>query len=238
MSGLLASVCTLAEAEIALQSGTDLIDCKNPHRGALGALTPERICDIVDRINGARPVSATTGDLIGKPRRLRRAILTVADCGVDYIKFGLFEADRVGACLAELRDLTRELDLIAVCFADRFDPIELLPMLADSGCHGVMLDTADKLGGSLTELWPIERIERFVTRATELGLLCGLAGKLHLDDIPPLLGLGADYLGFRGALCAGDRRSGIDHQALMRVRSALPYGPLTEPIRDPVRALH
>jgi dihydroneopterin aldolase len=239
MSGLLASVCSVAEAELALQTYADVIDCKNPRQGALGALAPELICDIVDRVDGACPVSATTGDLIGKPQRLRRAVQTVADCGVDYVKFGLFEAERVNDCLAELRDLTRELDLIAVCFADhRFDPIELLPMLADSGCRGVMIDTADKLSGSLTKLWPIERIRRFVTRATELGLLCGLAGKLQLDDIPTLLGLGADYLGFRSALCAGDRRSGIDHGALMQVRNALPYGPVTQPLRDPARALH
>ena len=35
---LLISVCTLDEAKIALAQGADIIDLKNPHAGALGAL--------------------------------------------------------------------------------------------------------------------------------------------------------------------------------------------------------
>jgi dihydroneopterin aldolase len=237
MSGLLASVCSVAEAELALQNGADIIDCKNPRRGALGALPPELICDIVERIGGARPVSATTGDLIGKLQGLRRALQAAADCGVDYIKFGLFEIEQVGACLHALRDLSMELDLIAVCFADRFDPTELLPMLADNGWRGVMIDTADKGSGSLTELWPIEQIAQFVTRARELSLLCGLAGKLRLEDIPPLVGLGADYLGFRSALCSGDRCTALDHRVLTQDRNAFPYSKLTTPVGYPGRTL-
>ena len=222
MSGLLASVCSVAEAKLALQCCADIIDCKNPRQGALGALAPELICEVVELVGGMRPVSATTGDLIGRPQRLRRAVQTVADCGVDYIKVGLFDADQAETCLEAVRDLSKEHDLIAVCFADRFDPTVLLPRLADSGCHGVMIDTADKGSGSLTELWSNAQLARFVSRAVEHGLLCGLAGKLQLADIPPLLGIGADYLGFRSALCSGDRRTGLDLGAVMRVRNALP----------------
>lgn len=239
MSGLLASVCSVAEAELALQCCADIIDCKNPRQGALGALAPELICDVVDRVDGLRPVSATTGDLIGRPKRLRRAVQTVADCGVDYIKFGVFDIDQAETSLQAVGDLSAAHDLIAVCFADRFDPTALLPRLTDSGCHGVMLDTADKASGSLTELWSIERLEGFVSQAVDHGLLCGLAGKLQIADIPPLLGVGADYLGFRSALCSGDRRTGLDRGAVMRVRNALPYGRrVTTPIPYPARALH
>ena len=35
---LLISVCTLDEAKMALELGADIIDMKNPHSGALGAL--------------------------------------------------------------------------------------------------------------------------------------------------------------------------------------------------------
>jgi len=53
-------------------------------------------------------------------------------------------------------------------------------------------------------------------------LLCGLAGSLCETDIDTLLPLGADYLGFRGALCAGGLRTdGIDAAALARVRGRL-----------------
>ncbi|MCK5188991.1 MAG: hypothetical protein KAR12_02925, partial [Methylococcales bacterium] len=38
-------------------------------------------------------------------------------------------------------------------------------------------------------------------------LLCGLAGSLKVDDIPELLDLEVDYLGFRGALCEKSKRT-------------------------------
>ena len=41
--------------------------------------------------------------------------------------------------------------------------------------------------------------------------MVGLAGGLEAPDVPRLLPLEPDILGFRGALCAGDRaRHGID----------------------------
>jgi len=222
MTALLASVRSLSEAEIALQSHADIIDCKNPDRGALGALTPLEIARIVTRICGKRPVSATVGDLAPNTEQLRRAIRGTAACGVDYIKFGLFAAADAFTLVDVLGELPRKHKLIAVCFADRFDPIPLLPLLAALGCHGVMIDTAHKRGESLTELWPPSQLARFVHKSHRLGLLCGLAGKLRLDDIPHLLPLGSDYLGFRSALCAGDGRKLLDPRAMARVRNALP----------------
>lgn len=239
MSGLLASVCSVAEADIALQSGADIIDCKDPRQGALGPLPPELITRIVQRVGGARPVSATTGDLDDRPRRLRRAVQATADCGVDYVKFGLFQAEQTPACLQAIRDLSAEQGLIAVCFADRFDPTPILATLAEGGCRGVMVDTADKHSGCLTELWTSPRIARFVALAREHGLLCGLAGKLGLQDIPSLIGYQADYLGFRSALCGGgDRRGGLDRQAFMRIRGALPLGQVTAPVGAAAGVLH
>ena len=42
-------------------------------------------------------------------------------------------------------------------------------------------------------------------------------------DIAPLLALGPEYLGFRGALCAGRQRgAGLDADAMARVRLAIP----------------
>ena len=38
MTGFLASVTSAAEAEIVLAAGADIIDLKDPHSGALGAL--------------------------------------------------------------------------------------------------------------------------------------------------------------------------------------------------------
>ena len=101
-----------------------------------------------------------------------------------------------------------------------------------------MLDTADKASSPLTRLWDAQRLADFVDAVREEGLVCGLAGRLALNDIPALLPLQADYLGFRSALCHGDRRGAIDHAALMRVREAIPFQPNTATIRLAGMALH
>ena len=223
MTGMLASVCSADEARLALQSWADVIDCKNPREGALGALPPETISRIAAEVDGERPISATTGDLVCGVQRLREAVTITADCGVDYVKFGLFDRQTAAAQIDGLQRQAARQELIAVCFADRVDPTPLLPRLAGAGIRGVMLDTADKYAGRLTELWGGPRLADFVAAAHTQGLLCGLAGRLTQADIPLLLPLQSDYLGFRSALCRGDRQGHLDAVAMMRVRAAIPW---------------
>jgi dihydroneopterin aldolase len=238
MTGLLASIRSVEEADIALHSYVDIIDCKDPARGALGALELDQIATIVDFVNGERPVSATIGDLPSDPKHIKRAIRNTADCGVDYIKLGLFDETSAAPCIMALEDECQHNQLIAVCFADRFDPLPLLPLLSTQGFHGVMIDTADKTSGRLTELWTLARLARFVDQAQLLGMVCGLAGKLTQADIQTLLSLQADYLGFRSALCIKDRTGQLDHQAIMNVRNSIPFGFDVPIINSQFLALH
>jgi len=217
MSGFLASVCDVTEALTVRDVGVDIIDCKNPHQGALGALPAAAITRIVEAVGGECLTSATTGDDAHTPAQLSKAISTTADCGVDYVKFGLFDTDSASKLIQALNSLAVDHELIAVCFADRYDPTPLLPQLAASGIKGLMLDTADKSCGPLTRQWNTQRIGEFVDRVRSQGLVCGLAGRLSVADIPTLLPLQADYLGFRSALCSGDRRSGIERDAVIQV---------------------
>ena len=61
-----------------------------------------------------------------------------------------------------------------------------------------------------------------MSEAKTLDLMTGLAGSLRLEDLPRLKGLhGVDYLGFRGALCAGGRTGQIQPDAVVRIRQAL-----------------
>lgn len=221
MSGMLASVTTDAEALLALRHGADIIDCKDPSRGALGALDTQRIEAIVHGVARRAPVSATAGDLPARPSLLREAVRGIAGCGVDYVKLGLFDPGQAAHCIRALSTLAGQQRLIAVFFADRFDPGELLPLLSGQGFSGVMIDTAEKRGPGLSGLWTPPRIARFVRQAKDLGLLCGLAGRLDIGDIPVLAPLGADYLGFRGALCRNGRTTGLDPLAVARVREVL-----------------
>ena len=86
----LASVANADEAQIALQSGAAIIDCKDPLRGALGALAPGEIRKIVARVAGRAPVSATLGDLPADGAILVDAAEATAALGVDLIKVGFF----------------------------------------------------------------------------------------------------------------------------------------------------
>jgi len=221
MSGLLASVTAEGEALLALEAGADIIDCKDPQRGALGDLPFAVTCQIVAAVSGRLPVSATVGDLPTEVGKLGPAVRRTAAAGVDYVKLGLFRTSGVGGVLNHLSALARRHQLIAVLFADLAPRLGILPALADAGFSGVMLDTADKGSGTLLDHAGLALLEEFVHRARDLGLLCGLAGSLHGSQIPHLVPLGADYLGFRGALCRQDRNSNLCRDALWRIRSLL-----------------
>ncbi|MDX6749871.1 (5-formylfuran-3-yl)methyl phosphate synthase [Geminicoccaceae bacterium 1502E] len=222
MVRMLASVATLEEAAQAVALGADLVDLKDPVRGALGAWPVPLVRRAVAAHGGRRPLSATVGDLPMEPEGLRAAAASMAAAGVDYVKVGFFTGGDAAACAAAMAPLAAGgVRLVAVMMADQQPRLDLLAHLAAAGWHGAMLDTADKQAGGLrTHLAPDE-LRAFVAAARGHGLLVGLAGSLGVDDIPPLTALGPDYLGFRGALCRGPRTSGLDGERLAAVRAAM-----------------
>ncbi len=209
MTGMLASVNSIAEALLVLNAGVDIIDLKQPALGALGALELDDVKQIVAVIAGRRPVSATIGDLPMQPEVIFNAVHTMAETGVDYIKIGFFPGDDWAGTLKKLSSVALQKQaLIAVLFADAQPDLTIIATLKSSGFAGVMLDTMDKQQGSLTQVMTAQQIVQFVYQAKELQLLCGLAGSLRLMDIPELMTYQADYLGFRGALCQEHNRVG------------------------------
>ncbi len=223
MTGMLASVNSLAEARLVLQAGVDIIDLKQPEQGALGALALADVRAIVQEVIGRCPVSATVGDLPMQPELVYNAVKAMADTGVDYVKIGFFPGGDWQSTLDKLSGLTglsvslddsissftaQKTKLIAVLFADTQPDFAILSALKASGFAGVMVDTMDKNCGSLTQLMSEQELALFVKQAKALDLLCGLAGSLRLADMDLLLALQADYLGFRGALCQAHERVG------------------------------
>lgn len=223
MSAWLASVTDAAEARQVLAAGAAIVDAKNPHAGALGALPHEVVRAMVASVAGRAPVSATIGDFPAMPPQdVSRAVAEMAAAGVDFVKIGLFPAHDLIACLDALAPIAARQRLVAVLFADREPDFGLLLHLAKRGFAGVMLDTADKTAGGLLAHQPPERLADFVARAKLLGLLTGLAGSLKLVDIPVLSSIGPDYLGFRGALCHQHTRTQtLNPDALDAVGAAL-----------------
>ena len=107
-------------------------------------------------------------------------------------------------------------------FADEGADQALIPLMAESGFAGAMLDTARKGNGGLLAHKDIPELADFVDAAQAKGLLAGLAGSLEAPDIPRLLLLAPDILGFRGALCAQDRSGSLDPAAIDEIRGLIP----------------
>lgn len=213
---LLVSVRDAAEAEIACAAGADLIDAKDPARGALGGLPAPVVRAIVARV-GAR---AATSAVAGEPETdeaLVAAVAAMAAAGVDYIKVALRPEQAPSALTRAAAAAAGR--LIGVFFAEDDMPRGAVARLAAAGFHGAMIDTRGKDGRRLSDLLSADRLADFLAEARSHRLLSGLAGSLRIDDIPSLAAHQPDYLGFRGGLCReGDRRNALDP---MRVSAAI-----------------
>ncbi|MET7242593.1 (5-formylfuran-3-yl)methyl phosphate synthase [Methylobacterium sp. EM32] len=205
---LLVSVRDAHEAALARDHGADLIDGKDPDRGALGALHPETV-----RAIAAAASDRLTSAVAGEPRDAREAsacLAALAGTGVGYLKIA-WAPGRDAAGLI----LPTGIPVIAVLFAEEGPEGADVPALAAAGFSGAMIDTRGKDGRRLTDHLPLPRLAGFAASCRAHGLLSGLAGSLSLDDIPVLVALGPGYLGFRGGLCAqGDRRGGLDPERI------------------------
>jgi FolB domain-containing protein len=223
MTLFLASVTDAEEAEVALAHGADVIDLKDPAKGALGALSVTAVRAAVAAIRGRRPVSAVIGDLPMQPEAVAGAASAMADAGVDFIKVGLFPDAGREACIRALDALARRTKIIGVMFADFAPDPALIGTMADAGFAGAMLDTARKDRRRLLDHREIAALREFVGACRSRRMLAGLAGALETPDVPRLLLLQPDVLGFRTALCAGQSRTAsIDPACVDVVRELIP----------------
>lgn len=212
---LLVSVSTAGEARAAVLGGADIIDAKNPRRGALGAVSARALAAIRAAVPEDRPVSAALGDAVGA-RAVARAAQAAARLGAAYVKVGFRGTRRPGRARAlalAARAAAGGARVVAVAYADwaraeSLTPVALAEVAAEAGLAGVLLDTAFKDGGGLFDLLPPDEVEGWVDGAHAAGLLVALAGKLDGPGIATARALGADIAGVRGAACVGGRRGG------------------------------
>ena len=208
MTGFLASVTSMQEAEIALAGGADILDLKDPSRGALGALSAEVISACVAGIARRRIVSATAGDLPMEPDLVRNAVQRLAKCGVDIVKIGLFPGGDASACISALREETvRGTRLVAVMFADQSPDFSLDRVAArcrlrrrDAGHGGQIRGRTAASSGRRRpcrfcrvreDLWLDERPRRFIATGGCCAACClrpGLSrfSRRHLRSWPPI----------------------------------------------------
>ena len=231
MTQFLVSVTNVQEAKIALEHGVDIIDLKDPSAGALGALPHATIKSIVAFVDGAKPVSATVGDLSMNNslqiQELVEAVLHLVEAQVDFIKIGFYVADDYQPCLKALKKIIKmcvpkTVKLIAVLFAEYEYPASLMHETQAAGFVGVMIDTAEKNGKIYSDYQSIETTQSFANAAKARDLSFGLAGSLSLKNIEAAKAFKPNYLGFRGGVCDENvRQAGLNIHKISEIRQLL-----------------
>jgi (5-formylfuran-3-yl)methyl phosphate synthase len=132
--------------------------------------------------------------------------------------------DTAGAdCVRALGPHASNTKLVGVLFADCAPDLDMLALMANNGFTGAMLDTVKKGAGRLLDHMDVAALDRFIDRCRENGLMSGLAGSLEPPDVPRLLPLQPNYLGFRGSLCQGRaREAAIDAASVRMIRELIP----------------
>jgi uncharacterized protein (UPF0264 family) len=195
---LLVSVADAIDAAAAVEGGADIVDAKDPSRGALGPVSPAALRAIVATVAGRRPVSAALderGD--GAFGTVDRALR------LTFVK--LTSPRTIRGCA-----------MVLAAYADAPDWRDVIEVARRCGAEGVLLDTRDKNGRGLFRLLDDEAIAQWVEAAHAAGLTAALAGRLTADDLPRAAALGADIAGVRGAACEGGRSGRV---SVERVRA-------------------
>jgi uncharacterized protein (UPF0264 family) len=224
---LLVSVAGPADARAALAGGADVIDAKDPGRGALGPVSADALAAIRLTVGTARPVSAALGDA-REAGAIERAARAVTRGGLAFVKIGFARVTSAARALelgaAVQRGAGPGTGIVLVAYADwrrvaSLAPTRLLAVAAELGAAGVLLDTAYKD----TPLFALESpdvVGAWVDGAHAAGLFAALAGSLWGPDFATARALGADVVGVRRAACRGGRRGRVS-EARVAVLSAL-----------------
>jgi hypothetical protein len=222
MTRLLISVRSGAEAHVALEARADILDVKEPSRGSLGRAEPRVIDEVLAAADGRTPVSAALGELL-------EVDTWSAPAGLAWFKLGLARcasADwplRWRAMVARTSSQDGGPSPVAVVYADwqaaeAPAPEDVLVVGKELGCTAALLDTFDKLRGSLVDLWGPAAVARFIGRARALGMLAVVGGSLTAETLPSVLALSPDVVAVRGAACVGGRDGTLCPRRAARLR--------------------
>jgi uncharacterized protein (UPF0264 family) len=208
---LLVSVADPSEARAALAGGADVIDAKQPRRGALGPVPPGVLVAIHQAVGAARPLSAALGDA-RDAAAIERAAGVAARGGAAFVKVGFAPGvteRRARWLAAAARSGAGGSGVVLVGYADwrraeSLAPERVVAVAASADAAGVLLDTAFK-DEPLFALESPERVGAWVAAAHAAGLFAAVAGSLSGSDFATVRALGADLVGVRGAACVGGR---------------------------------
>ncbi len=225
---LLISVAGPAEARAALSGGADVIDAKDPRRGALGPVPLHRLAAIRAAVAGARPLSAALGDAASE-EALAGAVAAAVSVGVAFVKVGFAgvtsEVRARRLAVAAQRRVRTDVGtrLVLVAYADwrraeSLAPARVVAVAAAAGAAGVLLDTANK-GAPLFTIASVTSVAAWIAAAHAAGLFAALAGGLSGPEFARARSLGADVVGVRGAACVGGRTGRVSRPRVAALRA-------------------
>ena len=213
---LLISVRDAAEAAIALNSGVDWIDLKEPQAGSLGCPTLQVAQEVAQFLQTHSQRSVALGEL--------RDLAAPSDLAV-FAK--LFPVLKVGLshCISpdfiwqtRFKSLAQSLrahgaELIPVAYADARtcsapDLTDVLELAQQMNSSHLLIDTYTKDGSRLRDWLSPETIQTTITAARKFQCGVVLAGSLRLDDVQQLLPLHPAALAIRGAVCQSNQIAG------------------------------
>jgi (5-formylfuran-3-yl)methyl phosphate synthase len=243
---LLVSVMDAAEAVLAVESGADIVDLKDPAEGSLGAPRPATIRAVRDAVAAGVPVSVAIGDMPHLPGTAALAARGAAECGAGFVKVGLWGSSTESQAvdlLGAIRDAVAGTPVIAAAYADAermpsrpLPPRAIARVAAAAGVAGCLVDTGIKDGRGLLEWLDRDALARIAADAHAEGLLVALAGSLRADDLAAVAAAGADIAGVRSAACRDGRRDGHLDPARVRDLRARCDAAAATPLGGPVRA--
>jgi (5-formylfuran-3-yl)methyl phosphate synthase len=225
---LLVSVRSAAEAEMALGAGADLIDIKEPSRGALGAADPEVWEEIRGVVDRRAPMSVALGELLAAPIEK----LATQTGSAMFAKIGLARCQSATGWIARfgrvIGKLPRHVRPVPVAYADwpaadAPAPFMALTLAARCSSRMLLIDTFEKTRGGLLERLSWEALAELAELAKSAKIELALAGSLDADSIERLLPLWPAYIGVRGAVCRGGRSGTVD-PALVKSLAELIHG--------------
>lgn len=221
---LLISPKTIEEAKIVISSQVDIVDCKNPEEGSLGANFPGVIKKMKDMLprNSSQMLSATIGDFPNLPGSASLAALGAAVSGADIIKVGLKGPKNIeeGIYLMKnvvkaVKDYNKDIYVVTAGYADyvrmdsSLDFLAIPTIAAKAGAEIAMLDTYIKDDKNLFDFLNVNQLIEFKNKANELNLKVALAGNLKNSVLAKIKKINPEIIGVRSMVCEGhDRNKG------------------------------
>ncbi|QDT09572.1 hypothetical protein K239x_15180 [Planctomycetes bacterium K23_9] len=224
----LVSVRNEVEFSLAASYGVDIVDFKEPRKGALAPVDPQ-IWQQAARLQSSTSAATDSAAFeLSAALGERSDMLQIASSvppSFAFAKVGPSQCDSPQDLLQLWDDAAQRLpasvELVAVAYADYgnaacLPPEEVFELASQRGMKRCLLDTFTKTGVATLDALGIERLRRLATLARSRGIWWTLAGSIKLSHLEQLLANRIDphCIGIRGDACDQNRTSSLSSERL------------------------